>query len=299
MQVTADPYSAFQIALKKKAPQTAEQYDSKLKAFSRETGIELAELAKMKRRQLEDTIKEYYQTVSPSKAEKVSAALGVFLAANRVLINWKHVHLFKPSQPEGEPQDRPYDKVEIETLLKFANKRTRLAILVMATGGLRVGALNAIRVRDLLWLDGPGLFALSVYPGTKAQYLTFLTPQTSTFLAKFIHGREADERVFYNLYHPEEGVTRIALIMAVWRLLIKTGLRKPTGRLDRKEVQLDHGLRKFYRTTLEISGIRQEYAERLMDHGPKLVRTYAKPSAMQWLETSGYMQAIPALTFDV
>lgn len=294
-----DCYDNFMIALRTKAPATAIYYQSSLKSFSQSIKTEVADLVRMDALQIEDKMKDYFETASAAKAAKVSAALRLFFAVNRININWDHVRLFKPASPEGEPQDRPYDKTEIESLLQRASKRTRLAILIMATGGLRVGALNSIRVKDLTWIEGERLYCLSVYPNTKAQYLTFLTPQTSTFLAKFIEGRGMDEPVFYNLFRPAKQVTRIALIVAMWRLLVKTGFRTPAAdRLERQEVQLNHGLRKFYRTTLENSGIKEEHAEKLLDHGPKLVRTYARPKPAEWLATSGYLQAVPALTFD-
>ena len=297
---TATPYENFLTVLRqqRKAPDTITTYDFYLKYYAKQTGQSVNELVNGTQKQIQDRIKAFYVNATPPQATKVSAALSLFFAVNEITIDWKIVKLLKPVPPEvSENETRPYHKPEIETLLRAANERTRLSILTMATAGLRVGALPGIRVQDLIWIDKYSLYAITVYPKTRAEYLTFLTPQTSGLMARFVKKAKGDH-VFFNYHDTTTAAGKGAHVMAVWRLLVKTGLRKPTDRQDRKETMLNHSLRQHYRTVLENAGIKEEHAEKLMDHGPKLVRTYAKPTPEQWLETSQYMKAVPQLTFS-
>jgi integrase len=168
----------------------------------------------------------------------------------------------------------------------------------MATAGLRVGALAGIAVNDLEYIDKYSLYAITVYSNTNSEYLTFLTPQTSELMRRFIGNRADSKPVFYNLFEPDLPLTQSAHVVGIWRLLVKAGLRQPTTTTEHKAVMMDHGFRKHYRTQLDASGMREDYGERLMGHGVNsLVERYTRPKPTVWLETSGYLAAIPHLTY--
>lgn len=298
-QPTASAHDNFLAVLKQKrrAPDTIAAYDYYLKYFARKVGRNINDLGRGDRLELEEMIKKVYLSVSHPQAVKIGNALAIYYSANRIVIDWKYVNGFKPAPPDYTLEDKPYTRAMIQTLIKEANGRTALAIYCMATAGLRVGALTSIRGQDLIYIEPHNLYAITVYPNTRAQYLAFLTPQASQLMAEIAGKQPPTEPIFTNIKTPGKPVKRIALMLAIWRLIVKTGLRQPGDRLERKEIQMDHGFRKFYRTSLENAGIKEEHAEKLMDHGPKLVRTYAKPAPIDWLNTSEYLKAVPALTF--
>lgn len=213
-------------------------------------------------------------------------------------INWNYITGYKPPAPKVPFKDEPYTKEQIQTLLaKAPNDRVRLAILCMSTAGLRVGALPGLFIKDLAHIEKYELYALRVYPDTDAEYWTFITPQSSEIMRKVIGKRPPYRPIFYNLHESDLPATKGAHESSIWRLLVKTGMRMPVKATERHIIQMDHGFRKFFRTTLDEAQLREDYAERLMDHGPKLVRTYAKSEPIRWLETSGYLDAIDRLTF--
>lgn len=301
MQAGVSPYDAFLTVMKQKnkAPDTIQSYQDALRLFCNHIKIKHPdELASMANDELKNAIKGYFMQVSHSRANIAMSAIHLFCRANEIVLPWDHISLFKQDRPEGGPEDKPYTVAQIQTLLaQSPNDRVSLAILTMCTAGLRVGALSGIAVKDLDYIDKYGIYAITVYPNTKAQYVTFLTPKSSDLMRKFVGNRQEFKPVFYNLFEPDLAATKSAHVVAIWRLLVKTGLRQPTTTIERKEIMMDHGFRKHYRTQLDASRMREDYAERLMDHGPKLVRTYAKPEPQVWLETSGYLAAIPYLTY--
>jgi integrase len=67
---------------------------------------------------------------------------------NDVLLNWKKLHKFK-GKHRSVAEDKPYSRDQIKTLLEYANLRDKSIILLMASAGLRRGALPILKVQDL------------------------------------------------------------------------------------------------------------------------------------------------------
>ena len=152
-------------------------------------------------------------------------ALKTFYEANRIAINWGHVRRFKPVRPDVAPDDRGYTLDEIKALVTAApNDRVRLAMMTMASGGLRVGALSRLCVKDLTWLESQSLYAVMVYAGTKSQYLTFLSPQCSALMSRFVRGRKPERSVFYNLHEPDLAAAKSAHVVSIWRVIKQLGI---------------------------------------------------------------------------
>lgn len=127
--------------------------------------------------------------------------------------------------------------------------------------------------------------------------MTFLTPQTSALMAKIVRGKSPNMPVFYNIFVPELPATKSAHVTSIWRVVKRVGLWANVTVENKAEAQLDHGFRKAFRTALDAGKLREDVAERLTGHGKKLVKTYSLPDPEQWLQDSGYLNAIPYLTF--
>ena len=297
MQVQATPYDEFLKAGKTLAPRTLHNYEEAIRLYLRDMALSGPDALMVGNPiEIEDSIKAYFQKVSRPRADMCMMALKTFYEANRIIINWGHVRRFKPVRPDVAPDDRGYTLDEIKALVTAApNDRVRLAMMTMASGGLRVGALPRLTVKDLTWIESQSLYAGMVYAGTKSQYLTFLSPQCSELMSKFVKGRKPDQSVFYNLYEPDLPATKSAHVVSIWRVVKRLGIWDQTG--GNAEAHLDHGFRKAFRTALDAGKLREDMAERLTGHGKKLVRTYSRPDAEQWLKDSGYKQAISYLTF--
>ena len=89
-------------------------------------------------------------------------------------------------------------------------------------------------------------------------------------------------------------------------LLIRSGLRpqiKSQKLGKRTEVMADHGLRKFFSSTLETEGVNPVYIELLMNHNMGMKTIYSRPTPTQLLEGNGnkvlgYIHGINALTIN-
>jgi integrase len=289
-------YNAFLKFASKKSPRTLQAYQDAIRLYVRDGGFSsVDDLVNGSANKLEDKIKAYFEKVSRPRADAAMKALKVFYLANRKTLDWNFIQAAKPARPDIAATDKPYPKEQVKALIKAApNARVKLAIQAMASGGLRVGALPGVKVQDLTWINAHSLYAINVYAGTKSQYLTFITPTASELMRRFTQCRPAQRPVFYNLFEPDLPATKSAHVVSIWRLLIQTELRTPN---KPSESYIDHGFRKTFRTALDAGGLREDMAERLIGHSSKLVKTYSKPDPEQWLQDSGYLSAVPFLTF--
>src|ERR1051326_5015828 len=104
-----------------------------------------------------------------------------FIDFHEIPIVWRKIFRFIP---ESVPSNlRAYTKEEIKKLLSVADLRDRSIILIMVSGGLRVGALPDLQVKHYTVLDkdnnsSNGIGLLKVYPNSKNDsYTTLLTPE--------------------------------------------------------------------------------------------------------------------------
>lgn len=287
-------FEKFYAKMQRKSPATKKTYVDSLMQFRKAHFIDSWEfMLEGKIEELEARIKEYLPTKSHTVANKLYWALRTFYAANGVKLNWDddlkdYIPLRKPIIVY-----RPRTKEEIEAMLKIAELREQVAVLLMSTGGLRIGALPTLLIEDCIWLEGPALYCLKAYPGTSDEYLFFITPQASKALKKYI-GRRSKGPIFVSKHAEDWQAVEVALARAVMRLSQKAGVYYP------KEVQTDHGFRHFFRTKLEASRIHDDFAERLMGHKKeKLKKVYSHPEPLELFEASEYHKAIGKLTFDV
>ena len=289
-----DPaYQNFLKAMTRKSEKTKENYIWALERYRKANFVDqYSFMLEGQQAEKEDKIKAYLATISYSHAKMFIGAMRLFFAANRILIDWDHVLLFLP---EGVAKVlRGYEKPEITSVLKIAKLREQCAILVMSTAGLRIGALPALKVENLTWMDEQRTYCLTVYAGdAEEEYQTFCTPQTAQLLKKYI-GKRSKGPVFTAKYEAEYPADEDSLSCAIDLLLNKAGVKKPGL------IQTTHGFRKFFRTTLEVSGIHDDFAERLMGHSKeKLKKVYSHPQPLELWNVSQYQKAIPALTFDI
>ena len=103
---------------------------------------------------------------SPATVSAYVAAIRKFYSMNDVQLNWTKIHSFE-GEKEKQAEDRPYTHSEIQTLLQKTSPRNRAIILLMASSGLRVGAVPLLRIRDLEPIDKYSIYKISVYTKSK------------------------------------------------------------------------------------------------------------------------------------
>lgn len=80
------------------------------------------------------------------------AILRKFYDYNEIELKWKKIKSYigkSKSRRYNGKKDRPYTSIEILKMLEKADERERVVILLMASTGMRVGALPCLRIRNL------------------------------------------------------------------------------------------------------------------------------------------------------
>jgi integrase len=228
-----------------------------------------------------------------------------FLDFNEIALPWNKIAKFLPDDVTNSY--RSYTKDEIRKLLSVADPRDRCIILLMGSGGIRVGAIQSLKVKSIKRLESE-VGVVTVYPESKdSVYATLVTPE---FLASL------DEYLKYRKSQGEKITEESWLIRDKFATFSnKTNrpippsdksIRKQMRFLIRKaglpleHLQPDHSLRKFFNTALMNSDVAYTFKELLMGHSVKLDNVYydrdnEKSQQKILLE---YMKAIDALTIN-
>jgi integrase len=244
------------------------------------------------------------------------AALRNFYEMNDIEdIKWRKMKRFTGEElPQHE--DRCYTHEEILSLVQNADIKMKAAILLMASSGLRVGALPSLLISHLERKDD--LYKISVYKGLrgKGHYYTFCTPEATKAIDIYLQFRErCGEKISSNSllfrkdfdsdFHDQarnniQVWNRDAINTSMYRLLIKTGLITVdrVNPKNRKPVKRSHGLRKYFETQLVDAGIHDIIIKKLMGHSPStnMTQIYSKQSEETMLREYG--RAIDFLTIN-
>ena len=187
---------------------------------------------------------------------------------NDVQLNWDKIHSFE-GDDERQTEDRPYTHSEILTLIQRTSQRNRAIILLMASGGLRVGAVPLLRNKDLEPIDKYSIYKVNVYARSrKSKYFTFCSPECRKEIDAYLEWRkrwgeriEPDSPLFRREYNATTDLElpnikplgSNAIRFFIQRLLTDTGLRTHEPLMEGKSpkrhvVMMNHGFRKFFET---------------------------------------------------
>ncbi|HEY7571458.1 MAG TPA: site-specific integrase [Nitrososphaeraceae archaeon] len=254
--------------------------------------------------------------LAPSTVSGYVAPIVHFYEMNGLILHWKRLKKFK-AKHYSVVEDKPYTTDQIKLLVESANLRDKCIILTMCSAGLRRGALQYLRIRDLEKIEKYNLYKISVYKKEQEQYITFCTPECAKHIDQYLDWRRRiGEQLKPNspIFRIEfDAVTEVnrpkavsvyVIAFMVERLLDRTGIRTPTadGSNQRTELMQTHGFRKFFKTTCINAGVHPLYSEYLMGHRSGLTKSYFKPTDAELLEGNdkalGYVAAINDLTIN-
>lgn len=228
-----------------------------------------------------------------------------FFDEHEINMPWKKISRYFPEDVTNDL--RSYTRDEISKLLTVADLRDRCIILLMASSGIRVGAIPNLTLNSLKRLDD-GLGILTVYgKSKKSTYDTLVTPECISTIDEYLAQRRKlgetlnDNSVLirdkYSIY--SKRVNRPTYLVAgtlnnQMRLLLRKAV------LPFEELQPDHALRKFFNTALMNSDVHPKFKEMMTGHSIKLDDFYydrknEKSSKKFRLE---YMKAVDALTIN-
>ncbi len=256
----------------------------------------------------EEKIKQYVlhlvsNNMSSSAQRITMAALRNFYLMNDIEdIKWHKLKRFMGEETVPN-EDRRYTHEEIHTLIQNCTLKLKSAILLMASSGIRIGGITALRIEHL---ERRGdLYKISVYKGMKGkgQYYTFCTPEAAKAIDQYLEFRERcgeklsptsplyrkdfdtdfHERVRNNI----EFWNTKAIQDAVYRQLLKCGFIEVdhVNHRNRKEVKMTHGFRKFFETMLVNANLHETIIRKLTGHSEKgnLTQLYSKQTVEEML----------------
>ena len=240
----------------------------------------------------------------------------LFCEQNDIILNFKKIARRLPTARTAA-KDRIPKKEELKALLGYPDRRIKPIVLMMSSGGFRLGAWDYLHWGDIEPIKEKGnLLAAKViiYRGENEEYFTFITTEAYNAVKEWMdfraeHGEKVDSnswvmRELWNVLEkkgaiiPKKlrsgGVKRL-MERALWAQGVrkdKVKFRDQAGS-HRHEFQENHGFRKFFKTTCERK-MKTLYVEMLLGHNVGLNENYNRPD--DWDLLRDYIKAVPELT---
>jgi integrase/recombinase XerD len=295
-----------------KSRETQKIYDYCLKRFLEFAKIkESSGLLQLKTEALQEMVEDYVMHLKKSlksgSIEVRISAIQLFFEMNRKVLDWKMVRRLFPERlkPSG---DKAWTNLDIGKMLELTTSyRNKAIIHFLASTGCRIGALAGLRLKHISSMPDYCEAAL-FYEGTKDEYTSFLTPEASKVLDKYLNKRSRDGEYL----NPESPVFRTKYMVGVAKVKpmseksIKGCMFSIISKIrsgkegKRYNIQTNHGFRKRFNTILKNNKeINISVAERLMGHFSKLVpldTVYYNPSRNVLF--TEFRKAISDLTID-
>lgn len=258
---------------------------------------------------MEDYVMHLKKTISPNAINLPIAAVKAFLDCNDVELRWSKIKRLKPARAK-KTGGEAWLTSEVAKMLSFTTElRTKTLVHFIASSGIRIGALEDIKMRHIKQIDD--CKSILVYDGTNEEYVTFLTPEASLMFDDYIQKRESNGerltsespafRSSYQLgYAKVKPSNTNALKEIIRALILKSGLRINQIKIGKRyNKQADHGFRKRFNTILKTtSDMNISLAEKMMGHSVTVAldNVYLDPTVEQLFKE--FKKAIPELTID-
>jgi integrase len=181
---------------------------------------------------------------------------------DKVGINFKKIHKMFPANVKKAGKNA-YSTNDMHELLQHTNEdRTEAILHILASTGMRIGALPELKLRHVL--DMPNdCMAIHIYEDSDEEYWGFLTPESTKYVKVYLDKRKIDgerldsshplirEKYGIGIAKPRH-VSQPNLRVIIHRLLKVTPLSrtKEGGRFDVMEA---HGIRKRYNTIMKLN----------------------------------------------
>jgi hypothetical protein len=242
-------------------------------------------------------------------------AIRLLLEMNDVSLNWKKIRRVLP-RARRYALDRIPTVKEIQEIVEAADLRGKALTLVLASSGIREGAIEWFRVKDYTTIEQEEKLVagrLVVYNGDPERYTTFITSEACYALDKYLnfrreHGEDikTSSPLFRDKFDPIKGqyghgkqdsrnvvipMTAPSVRQYYNRLLFSIGIRNERKRRHEFSV---HGFRKFFKTKAEIGGMKPINVETLMGHSIGISDSYYRPTESELLED--YLKVTDHLT---
>jgi integrase len=277
-------------------------------------------------RKIEDNIINF--VISMKKQGKTFSAINNYVSAicryyrtQRVHLDTKNIHQYLPEFKKSR-KNREYKHEEIQRLLDVADERMRAVILLLASSGIRIGSIPALRLRNIEKVTTESelsIYKIIVYEGFNEEYVTFCSVECTTAIDSYLKMREQyGEKLLPSSYLIREQfdvrdpfkisrckevksstITKKLTDLAE-RSLIRQKEVLMKGKIRstiRKDVPIAHGFRKFFSSQLVEADVKTELRWLLEGHALKgNDSNYVRVSEKSLLQE--YEKGIDNLTID-
>ena len=304
-----------------KSESTKIAYPIHLSLFHRFNHTNPDELIRLKPEQLKEMVIKYVlylkkkskNTAGKPKRGEISvnsiktyvAGIKSFLNEHEISLPWKKIARYYPEEVTNEY--RSYTRQEISKLLSIADLRDRCILLLMASSGIRVGAIPALTIKSLKKLDD-GLGLLTVYGDSKkSRYVTLVTPECMSSIEEYLESRrKCGEKLNERSYLIRDKYAIFSKRINSPTILRETSINVQVRHLVQKaglafnELQPDHAARKFFDTMLVNSEVGGKFKELMMGHSVGLDEFYYDKNNEESRKKIKleYMKAVDALTIN-
>jgi site-specific recombinase XerC len=220
-------------------------------------------------------------------------------------IPWKKLTRGLP-RAKSYADDRIPSIEELRKLLEYPDRRIKAIVCTMASSGIRFGAWDYLRWGNIRPIDREGKVIAAkiiVYAGESEQYFCYISLEAFLELSKWIQYREmSGEKITENswlmhdlwdtrvaqgrgLVSRPKRLTSLGIKRLMERAIWAQGLRKKLepGK-KRHPFQANHSLRKWFKTTCEIGGMKPINVETLLSHSVGVSNSYYRPTETELLE---------------
>jgi len=146
-------------------------------------------LLKIDRNKLQEMLEDYLftlkKTLTEGSIQSAFYAIELFFSMNDVVLNFKKLRKMFPASQKKSGMNA-YTTKDVQNILKVTTTRKHKALVhFLASSGVRIGSLTDLKLKHLR--DMPhDCKAVTVYPETKDEYITFLTPEACQFLEEYL-----------------------------------------------------------------------------------------------------------------
>jgi integrase len=245
-------------------------------------------------------------------------SIKLFCQMADVSIAWEKITRGLP-RARRYADDRAPTIEEIKKICKYPDRRIKPLVYTMVSSGIRVGAWDFLRWRDIQPIEQNGEIVAArmvVYAGQESDsYTSFITPVTYRELSDWLKYREESSEVITGeswamrdlwdtrvkiskgLVTIPKRLTSVGVKRFMERAIWAQGLRKKLEEgKKRHPFPTNHSLRKYFKTRCELAGMKPINIENLMGHSTGVSDSYYRPTENDLLQD--YLLCIDALSIE-
>jgi len=258
------------------------------------------------------------EQITGATLRNYAKSIKLFCEMTDVPVAWKKITRGLPKSRRFA-DDRAPTLEEIHRICDYPDRRIKAIVFAMSSSGIRLGAWDYLRWRHIEPIERNGMTVaakIMVYAGDDEEYISFITPEAYFQLEKWMEyrkdsGEQVDENswVMRQLWNTKDGHYHHGRIKESTKLkssgvkrlledaLWTQGLRKKSSlKRNRYEFQTNHGLRKWFKTRCEQSGMKSINIETLMGHSIGISDSYYRITERELLDD--YLKAVDLLTIN-